>query len=123
MREKKALVIDDSPSTRKLMAQYLGKAGFAVHSASDGSDGLMKLNDINQFYTLIITDLNMPKTNGIDFLKSARKTARYKKTPIMVVTTDFRKEQLSNCMSAGATEVMIKPFTEEELLGKVRKLC
>lgn len=123
MVTKKALVIDDSPPTRKMMSMFLEKAGFTVHTSGDGSEGAMKLNDTSQFYSLIITDLNMPKMNGVEFLKMARGQVRYKKTPIMVVTTDFRKDQQSSCMTAGATDVMIKPFTEDEFIGKVKRIC
>ncbi len=120
MAFKNILIIDDSSPTRNLVSKILNSAGYLVIGAIDGNDGLMKLNDFANNFQLIITDLNMPNTDGVDFIKMARHNIRHKTTPILVMTTDFRQDKKDKCLQAGATDFIMKPFGPAELIKKVR---
>ncbi len=117
---KKALVIDDSPSTRKLVAQIMQKEGFEVTSAANGQEGM---NHLSGFYNIIVSDLNMPGADGIELTQFIRKHPRHKKVPVLIISTDFRKEKIDACKKAGATDFMVKPFTPEELASKIKQLA
>ncbi len=112
------LIVDDSESIRELIGSNLTDAGYNVIKAIDGLDGLDKLNaDIK----LIITDLNMPKMDGITMVKNIRKNPDYKHLPIIMVTTESQIEKKNAAREAGATAWMVKPFEEDKLLGVVKK--
>ncbi len=120
---KHILVIDDSLPTRNLVCRILGDAGYYVESATDGNDGLMKLNMSTHCFHLVITDLNMPNTDGMGLLQMARYSARHKFTPILVMSTDFRQDKKAKCIENGASDFILKPFRPNELLAKVWSLC
>lgn len=123
MSTKSILIIDDSSPTRNLVSTVLNSAGYFVIGAIDGNDGLMKLNDSTNSFDLIITDLNMPNTDGVDFIKMAKYNARHKTTPILVMTTDFRQDKKDKCLQAGAADFIMKPFGPADLINKVRSFC
>jgi two-component system, chemotaxis family, chemotaxis protein CheY len=117
---KQVLAVDDSSSVRQMVSFTLTKAGFSVHEAIDGRDGLEKARAGR--CDLIITDLNMPNMDGIGMIAAVRKLPGYSFTPILMLTTESQPEKKDAGRRAGATGWIVKPFQAEQLVAVVQKL-
>lgn len=117
---KLVLTVDDSASVRQMVSFTLRKAGFEVGEAVDGRDGLEKARA--HPCDLIITDLNMPKMDGIEMIAALRTLPKYSFTPILMLTTESQPEKKDAGRKAGATGWIVKPFQSEQLVAVVRKL-
>ena len=85
---KTILIVDDSNTARASVEYTLKKGSYDVISADDGTTGLEAVNKASNI-DMIITDLNMPKMDGIEFIKNVRKFDKYKYTPILMLTTQL----------------------------------
>lgn len=117
---KNALVVDDSPSMRQMIAFTLREAGFSVTEATDGADALKQLDAAAP--RLIVTDLNMPVMNGIEFIKHVRANVAHKFTPILMLTTESNDALKAQGRAAGATGWVVKPFDPQKLVQVVHKV-
>lgn len=117
---KTILVVDDSPSVRQVLTIALKGAGYDVIEAGDGQDGLGKLN--GQKVHLIVSDVNMPRMDGISFVKAVKQLPAYKFTPIIMLTTESQEERKREGQAAGAKAWMVKPFKPEQMLAALDKL-
>lgn len=117
---KTIMVVDDSLSIRQVVGIALKQAGYDVIEACDGSDALLKLT--GQKVNLIISDVNMPKMDGISFVRELKTRPAYKFTPVMMLTTESQQEKKAEGQAAGARAWMVKPFKPEALLAAVQKL-
>ena len=117
---KKVLIVDDSESIREVMNYTLSNANYEVLVGIDGSDAMKYLD--GDAINLIITDLNMPNKNGIEFIREVRANDTYKFTPILVLTTESQAEKKMEAKDAGATGWIIKPFVTDKLLAVVQKV-
>ena len=121
---KLILFVDDSPTMRSSVSFCLRNAGYRVTEAEDGQDGLVKLQSIKdegESVALIITDINMPKMDGIAFILKV-KEAEFKFVPILVLTTEAEKSMIEKGRAAGASGWLLKPFQPEQLLWAVKKV-
>ena len=116
----KILAVDDSVSIRKSITFILGQEGYDVTEAVDGVDGLNK--DEADKFGLVITDINMPNMDGIEFTKKLRQNPKYRFTPIIVLTTENQDSKMQEGKDAGATGWIVKPFSSEKLLAVVKKI-
>ncbi|MCG8472027.1 MAG: ABC transporter substrate-binding protein [Desulfobacterales bacterium] len=115
------LAIDDSGTMRVMFRQYLNKAGFPnITLATDGIDALEKLEKEGPFQ-LIISDWNMPKMDGLEFLKEVRKHAAFKEIPFIMATAQGDKTQQEVAREAGSNGHVPKPFDEIELKNAIEK--
>jgi len=120
---KTVLIVDDSQVIRSSIKFFLERAGFSVAEASDGSDGLRMLGHLEGSGTMpsmILTDINMPRMDGIAFVKEVKK-GKHRFTPILVLTTESQNEKKMEGKAAGATGWLVKPFDESQLIAVVRK--
>ena len=112
------LIVDDSAMLRDMLTYALDEGGYSsVEEAIDGVDGLEKAK--NTTFDLIITDVNMPNMDGLTLVQELRKLDQYKKTPILVLTTERSDEMKSKGKEAGATGWIVKPFVPDQLLKAV----
>ncbi len=118
---KTIMIVDDSASMRQVVGIALKSAGYEVIEGRDGKDALSKLT--GQKVHLIISDVNMPVMDGIEFLKAVKQMGPYKFTPIIMLTTESAEEKKRQGQAAGARAWVVKPFQPEQLLGAVQKLC
>jgi len=116
---KRILIVDDSASVRQVAGMALTRAGYEVVEANDGMDGVSKLNGKLH---LIISDVNMPRMNGIEFLKAVKANASYKFTPVIMLTTESGDDLKSQGRAAGAKAWITKPFQPQTLIDAVSKL-
>lgn len=117
---KAVLTVDDSPSMRQMVTFTLKSAGYDVVEAVDGEDGLAKARA--KSFSLVLTDQNMPRLDGISMIKSMRAMPQYKQVPILILTTEAGDAMKAQGRAAGATGWLVKPFDPQKLLEVVRKV-
>ena len=117
---KTIMVVDDSISVRQVVGMALENAGYEVIEAEDGLDALKKLTGTK--IHLIISDVNMPNMNGIEFVKAAKQLPAYKFTPIIMLTSESGEDKKVQGQAAGAKAWVVKPFQPAQLLNAVSKL-
>ena len=115
------LVIDDSASLRQVVAMALQGAGYEVLQAGDGQAALAILD--GRKINMAVCDVNMPRMNGIEFVKAAKALPNYRFLPILMLTTESQEAKKEEGKAAGAKAWMVKPFSPASLLNAVSKLC
>jgi two-component system chemotaxis response regulator CheY len=114
------LTVDDSASIRLTTRVALSNAGYTITEAVDGMDGIAKLKS-GQF-DLIVTDLNMPRMDGLTMIRELRKMPAHMGVPVIFLTTESDNELKSQAKAAGATGWLTKPFDPESLVKIVKKV-
>ncbi len=117
---KSILAVDDSPSIRSLVTYVLEQAGFNVVMTDDGQQALAyaQQNTVD----LVLTDINMPKLDGIDLIKGLRALPHYKYVPMLVLTTESNTKMKMKGKAAGATGWIVKPFDPDQLVSTINKV-
>ena len=119
---KKILAVDDSPSIRQMVSYTLKRAGFDVYEAEDGVEALEIAKQVD--VDMVLTDINMPKMDGIELIRSLRDISSYNGKPILTLTTEGSTESKMKGRDAGATGWIVKPFDPEVLVDTINKvLC
>ena len=113
------MLVDDSATILLSISNILSKAGYAVEKASNAGEGLSKFKS-GVKVDLLITDLNMPGLNGIEFIKEVRTLPDYKFMPILFLTTESEQSKRLEAKAAGASGWMVKPATAAELLSTIK---
>ncbi len=115
------LVVEDSASIRKIIVSVLQGIGFGrVDQAEDGKQAL----DImaHTIPDLVISDINMPKVNGLELLSAMQKNPGLKTLPFVVLTSEISDETFKKVMSMGAADYIRKPFSKEDLIVKIKSI-
>jgi two-component system, chemotaxis family, chemotaxis protein CheY len=116
---KTIFIIDDSPTMLMSVKLTLEKGGYKVETAKDG---LEAFNRIKGGFKpdVIITDINMPNMNGIEFIKNARTILRF--TPILALTTESQSTKRDEAKKNGATGWLVKPAGGAELMSVIKQV-
>lgn len=117
---KTIITVDDASTMRKMVGFTLKSAGHEVLEAADGEDAFNLLQ--RRKADLVITDINMPKMNGIELTRRLRATPNYRSTPIILLTTESDPAKKNEGRDAGATGWIVKPFDANQLLAIVSKI-
>ncbi|MDR3547678.1 MAG: response regulator transcription factor [Candidatus Pacebacteria bacterium] len=114
----RALIIDDEDGVRDTLSRHLRAECFAVDTARDGAEGsyLARTNE----YDIVILDNMMPRKSGVEVCEEIRSTGR--SMPILVLSVLGETRQKVHLINAGADDYMIKPFSFDELMARVRAL-
>lgn len=116
----RVLAIDDSRTIRDLLTMTLEGAGFEVHVAEDGVDGLDKFPNVDP--DVIITDINMPNLDGFGVIEAVRQGDTNRSVPILVLTTESAEVLKQRARSAGATGWIVKPFDDTSLIAALKRV-
>jgi len=111
------LVVDDSSTMRKIVGLAVKGAGHTYEEAEDGLDGLSKARAGK--FNIILLDVNMPRMNGIEFLKERGKDSSLRGIPVIVLTTQDEEALKVEALGLGAEAFLVKPFQKEKLLETV----
>ncbi len=115
----KILVVDDSTTMRRIIANSLKAAGYEdIDEAGDGLEALKKLDGVD----LVLTDWNMPGMDGITLVKSIREDPGRQGLPIIMVTSEGAKDEVMEALKVGVNDYVVKPFTKDVLAAKVKAL-
>ena len=116
------LIVDDSLTIRSSLEYCLKEAGFNVVAAVDGIDGIEKLKSMKDSgVSAIITDVNMPRMDGITFTENVKKSS-FRSTPVLILTTETQESRKQQGRAAGAAGWLVKPFQPEQLIAVIDKV-
>ena len=117
------MVVDDSLTVRKITSRLLAREGYQVILAKDGVDALEQLLDVMP--DVILSDIEMPRMDGFDFVRNVRADERLKSLPVIMITSRTADKHRNYALEIGANHYLGKPYDEDELLalvgGYVRK--
>jgi len=114
------LIVDDSPTIRRMVRASLAPTGATLVEAGSGLEAIEQLT--LGAAALMVLDLNMPDLHGLDVLKFVRSHPSLGRLPVLVLTTRGDESSREAAMAAGATDYMTKPFVPLELAARVRRL-
>lgn len=114
-----ALIIDDSRAMRRILKQIVEPLGFQIVEAGNGREGLAALA-ANGEVELCLVDWNMPEMNGLEFIQAVRSDDAYQSLKLVMVTTETEPRQMAKALMAGVDEFVMKPFTSDILVDKLR---
>ncbi len=117
---KRILIVDDSPTVRKLISYVLRKRAYVTEEAEDGMDAMEKLSALE--VDLVIVDLNMPNMDGISFVKNLRNSYYNLDLPVIMLTTTSDTDLKNEAYGAGVNMFLNKPIEPEVLLFKIESL-
>jgi two-component system chemotaxis response regulator CheY len=115
------LVVDDSSSLRQVVRLTLEVSGYKMLEATNGKEALAILEKTAQI-NLIVSDLNMPIMNGLEFAAKVKEMPIHKFTPILMLTTEVSDEKKEIAKASGVKAWMTKPFTPATFMKAVEKL-
>jgi len=114
------MTVDDSTSMRQMVKATLLSAGFGVVEAADGQEALDYARD--NAVDLVITDVNMPRMDGITLVSELRQLPAYRLTPVLLLTTESSMDKKMEGKKAGATGWLVKPFHPAQLLATLARI-
>lgn len=117
------LIVDDSAAIRKILQRVLVQAQVpigTVFEASDGVEGLALLK--KQTVGLVLSDINMPNMDGLEFLTKIRAESAWKDLPILMVSTEGTQAKVLEAVERGASGYVRKPFTADQIKEKLAGL-
>lgn len=120
MDKRKVVVIDDSPTVRKLAEVVLAEEGYKVYTAEDGEEGLKIAEEV--LPSVILVDFIMPRMNGYQFCKMVRSNEVLKDVPVILITAKGEDVGAKFAEKFGVVDYFIKPFQPEDLLEKVSSI-
>lgn len=104
----KILIVDDEPSLRELLKDYLELAGHSVETAETGMEGLTKLREGR--FQLATLDVDMPSMSGLDVLKLIRRDPKLARLPVLMCTARDMMSSVDDAFDEGASGYIVKPF-------------
>lgn len=116
---KTVFLVDDSTVMLMSLRQTLEMEGYKVETAADGQDALDKIKSGFK-PDLMITDINMPRMNGLELIREARAILRF--TPILALTTESQGQKRDEAQKYGATGWLVKPVAGPDLLKIVKQV-
>jgi len=115
----KFLIVDDSPTMRRIVFNTLKRLGYNdIEEAEHGAEAFDKLKIVPGI-NFVVTDWNMPVMDGLQLVQEIRNSADFKHLPILMVTTRSVKDDIIEAMKAGVNNYIVKPFTPEVLKAKI----
>jgi len=120
----RVLIVDDQEPFRKMLKAVLSREEIfaAIHEASDGIDALEYLEGPGSNMDLVIMDIKMPGIDGIEAIMRLRSSKKHADTPILVLSMDGRAEMKERGLNIGASDYVVKPFDQGELIARVKML-
>jgi len=117
----KILVVDDSATIRRCIANVLIEIGYSdITEASDGGEALRIMKEHS--FDLVITDWNMPKIDGVTLTNIIRRSEDYQDIPILMITSRSVEEDIIQAVEAGVNSYVVKPFTIKVMKEKIDRL-
>ena len=117
----KILIVDGYAAMRRIIRNLLRDLGFSnTHEATDGDTGLLMLREGGVDF--LVTDWKLPGMTGLELLKTVRSDPGLKGLPVLMVTTEAKREHIIEAARAGVNGYVVKPFSAETLADKINKI-
>lgn len=118
--ESDVLVVDDSAAIRKILQRVLRQTGMAIRTIYEAGDGREALDVLNvQSVHLVLTDINMPKMDGLQLLAAIKSSASWQAIPVVMITTEGGEAKVGEAVRLGAAGYVRKPFTADQIKEKL----
>jgi len=117
------LIVDDSSVMRKIVERSLRQAGLELEEVKEASNGAEALTEVQKTnFDLILSDINMPAMDGLEFLRNLANVPSAKSVPVVMITTEGSEARVVEALSVGARGYIRKPFTPEQVKERVAPL-
>jgi two-component system chemotaxis response regulator CheY len=114
------LVVDDSAAIRKILQRVLRQTGMAIRTIYEAGDGEEALDLLkSQKVDLVLTDINMPKMDGLQLLGALKASPQWRQVPVVMITTEGGETKVSEAVKLGAAGYVRKPFTADQIKEKL----
>jgi two-component system chemotaxis response regulator CheY len=114
------LVVDDSAAIRKILTRVLRQTGMAIQTIHEAGDGQEALAVMAQHRVdLVLSDINMPKMDGLQLLASLKASPQWKNIPVVMITTEGGETKVAEAVKLGAAGYVRKPFTADQIKEKL----
>jgi two-component system chemotaxis response regulator CheY len=123
MNQKRVLIVDDSSVMRKIVERSLRQAGFSLGEVLEANNGAEALDLVraNQL-DLILSDVNMPTMDGLEFVRQLRTVDNAKGVPVVMITTEGSETRVLEAISCGARGYIRKPFSPDQVKDRIAPL-
>ncbi len=123
MPDVDVLIVDDSAAIRKILQRVLRQAEVPVGTVYEAGDGVEALEALKKATVgLVLSDINMPNMDGLEFLTKVRAEAAWRDLPILMVSTEGTQAKVLEAVERGASGYVRKPFTAEQIKEKLAGL-
>jgi len=123
MKKARVLIVDDSSVMRKIVERSLRQAGLEIVQVLEASNGAEALTVVqNNALDLILSDINMPTMDGLEFVRRLRNVENAKNVPVIMITTEAGESAVVQALSNGARGYIRKPFTPEQIKERIAPL-
>jgi chemosensory pili system protein ChpA (sensor histidine kinase/response regulator) len=120
--ELTVMVVDDSPSVRRVLSGLIQRAGWNAVEAKDGLEALELLHGSAELPDLVLLDVEMPRMDGYELLSTLRSQPAYRDLPVVMVTSRAGEKHRRKALDTGASAYVVKPYQDEDLLAVIRRL-
>ena len=117
---KTVLIVDDSVTVRKVTSRLMERQGWEVETAKDGLDAVEQLQEI--YPDVVLLDIEMPKMDGFEVLRTVRRDERLKDLPIIMITSRTGEKHMQQALDLGVNRYLGKPFQEASLLSTIEEV-
>jgi chemosensory pili system protein ChpA (sensor histidine kinase/response regulator) len=119
----RVMIVDDSPSVRRVVSSLIKKTGWTEISAKDGLDAIEILQRSTVLPDLILSDVEMPRMDGYELLSTLKNQASYRAIPVVMMTSRSGEKHRKKALGLGASAYVVKPYQDEALLTTIRQLA
>lgn len=116
------LIVDDSPSVRHMTSKVIKSAGWQVVTAKDGLDAMEQLKSAETLPAVILSDIEMPRMNGYEFVAALQEYENFAKIPVIMITSRNADKHRDKAFETGISAYLTKPYEDRELIAKVKEL-
>jgi CheY-like chemotaxis protein len=121
-RRLNVLVVDDSPSVRRVVSSIFKRVNWTSSSAKDGIEALEFLHQANEYPDAIMLDIEMPRMDGYEFLSTIRSMEGFEEIPVVMVTSRAGDKHRRKAMELGANAYLVKPYQDDQLIQIIRDI-
>ena len=117
------MVVDDSPSVRRVMSNFITKSGLTVVVAKDGLEAVEILQQSREMPSVILSDVEMPRMDGYELLATLKRQEAYRNIPVVMITSRAGEKHRQRALELGASEYVTKPYQDSVLLETIKQLA
>ena len=116
------MIVDDSPSVRRVMSNLIKGASWTPLTAKDGLDAIEMLRSATSLPDVVLTDIEMPRMDGYELLAALKANVVLSRLPVAMITSRAGDKHRRKALDNGAAEYLTKPYSDEQLLSMVRRM-
>lgn len=121
--EISVMIVDDSPSVRRIMSAVIAGAGWQVLTAKDGIEAFEMLQNTTELPNVVLTDVEMPRMDGYELLATLKRHNEFKKLPVIIITSRAGEKHRRKALDLGVSEYVTKPYEDSALLETIKRLA